>query len=158
MPLPFHPLDPLLLVLFLACKLRSVRAVVLLVGLIPAILYALPAEPCGCIRPPFVRCSAGGRELAYRAAMRSDLKNLASQEEIYFSDWGVYSADAAEIGFVSSNGVAIALVATADGWAAQATHDALVDAQACALELGADVPNGFELLDDAEPGELVCTF
>ena len=31
------------------------------------------------------------REKAYFAAMKSDLKNLASQQEIYYSDWYTYS-------------------------------------------------------------------
>jgi len=155
---PFGPIDPLLAVLYVAYKLRPLRTFILLVGLIPAITYALPAQSCGCIRTPFVRCKGGGRELAYRAAMMSDLKNLASQEEIYFSDWDTYSADPEAIGFVSSTGVEITLVATAAGWAAQATHVAVGDQQSCALEFGAAVAHGFEILDGEEPGELVCTF
>jgi hypothetical protein len=51
-----HPLDPLLLVLHAALKLRSVRGMILVFGLIPAILYALPAQPCGCLPTPFMRC------------------------------------------------------------------------------------------------------
>ena len=156
--MPIHPLDPLLLILYAALKLRPVRGLILIFGLIPATLYALPAQPCGCIRTPFVRCNGSGRELAYRAAMRSDLKNLASQEEIYFSDFGAYSADRESLGFVTSSGVEVTIVATADGWAARATHQALGEEQLCALRFATEVPHGFELLDDADAGEMVCTF
>ena len=152
------PVDPLLFVLYAALKLRPLRGLILLVGLIPACLYAMPAQSCGCIRPPFVRCSSSGREMAYRAAMKSDLKNLASQEEIYFSDWNVYSGDSQALQFVYSFGVQITLVAKSDGWAAIATHQALEGDQTCALAFGAEVPLASELLDDAEPGELVCSF
>lgn len=156
--MPFHPLDPLLTVLYLAYKLRSGRALILVFGLIPAILYSLPAQPCGCFRTPFVRCSGSGRELAYRAAMRSDLKNLASQEEIYFSDQSAYSVDREAMGFVNSYGVQITIVATAEGWAARATHQAMSDEESCALKFGVEVPHRFEILEDADPGEMVCTF
>jgi hypothetical protein len=157
---PFGPLDPLLVVLYAALRLRPLRAVILFFGLVPAILYALPAQPCGCIRTPFVRCSSYGRESAYQAAMKSDLKNLASQEEIFYSDNYQYSADAEALGFVASNGVTVTVVAEDHGWAARATHAALGDHESCEMYYGyEDAPaNGFELLEDVEPGELVCTF
>jgi len=152
------PFDPLLGVLYAALKLRRLRGVILFLGIVPAGMYALPAQPCGCIRPLFVRCSGGGREMAYHAAMKSDLKNLASQEEIFFSDHDAYSASATDLAFVSSNGVRVTIVATLDGWAARATHEALGDAESCGFSYGRALPHGFEVLEDVEVGELVCTF
>src|SRR5688572_7766679 len=45
------------------------------------------------------------REKAYFAAMKSDLKNLASQQEIYYADHYTYTTSATNLGFVSSEGV-----------------------------------------------------
>jgi hypothetical protein len=46
--------------------------------------------PCTCIRLPLVRCESA---LPWRAMVRSDLRNLASQQEIHRMDHGRYSAD-----------------------------------------------------------------
>jgi len=154
----FSPIDPLTGVLYAAYRLRWVpgaRALVLLLGLIPAGLYAMPAQPCSCIRIPFVRCSSYGRERAYLAALKSDLKNLGSQQEIFYSDNFTYSASHEDVAFVTSYGVSVTLFAAADGWAARATHVALPE-EACALYHGAST-HGIEELADVEPGELVCT-
>ena len=47
------------------------------------------------------------REKAYFAAMKSDLKNLASQQEIYYSDEYSYTGNVTSLGFVQSDGVVI---------------------------------------------------
>ena len=151
------PIDPLLAVLYTAYGLRPLRVLLLFVGLMPAALYALPAQPCGCIRVPFMRCSSTGRTSAYRVAMRSDLKNLASQQEIFFSDNGTYSSGHQDLAFVPSNGVHVTVHASAEGWAARATHEALPDSEACAMYYGSAPPNGIDDLEDAGPGEHVCT-
>jgi len=152
------PLDPLLALFYAAFKLRRGRVLLLALGLGPAVLYALPAQPCGCFRTPFVRCSGGGRALAYRAAMKSDLKNLESQQEIYFSDHGAYSARVEDLAFVSSDGVHVTMHATDEGWAARATHDALGVLEGCAMYNGDAPAHGIDELAGTGPGELACTF
>ena len=63
------------------------------------------------------------REKAYVAAMKSDLKNLASQEEIYYSDNYSYTTNEANMGFVESDGVSVTVSeGDANGWGASATH------------------------------------
>jgi len=63
------------------------------------------------------------REKAYVSAMKSDLKNLASQQEIYYSDEYTYTTDATELGFANSEGVTVAIgVGTGTGWSASAVH------------------------------------
>mgnify|MGYP002066255616 CR=1 FL=1 len=47
------------------------------------------------------------REKAYFAAMKSDLKNLASQQEIYYSDAYAYTSSAADLAFTNSDGVVV---------------------------------------------------
>ena len=154
----FGPLDPLLVVLYTARKVRWLRPFLLTFGLIPAVLWALPPVSCGCLPTFFRRCDGfSGRERAYMAAMKSDLKNFASQQEIYYSDRFAYSPLFERIGFVSSDGVELTVFVGDGGWAARTTHVALEDADACAMYYGEPPEHGFEELAEAEPGEVVCT-
>jgi type IV pilus assembly protein PilA len=96
------------------------------------------------------------RERAYFAAMKSDLKNLASQEEIYYSDHYTYSNNVTNLGFVSSDGVNVVISeATNTGWAASATHDALTTAEGCSIYYG-DVTTVPTLGGPTAGGELAC--
>ncbi len=66
------------------------------------------------------------REKAYFAAMKSDLKNLASQQEIYYSDEYAYTSSQTDLGFVSSNGVTVVITnPTPTGWEGTAVHAAM---------------------------------
>jgi len=71
------------------------------------------------------------REKTYFSAMKSDLKNLATQQEIYYSDPAnnySYANDPLNtaLGFAPSQGVEVAIgTATGTGWNATATHAAL---------------------------------
>ena len=105
---------------------------------------------------PGIRC---GRETAYGAAMKSDLKNLASQEEIYYSDHYAYTSSATDLAFTSSDGVEITVYATQEGWAAWATHAALGPSQGCAIYYG-ESPVSREMIGEVtptHPGVIVCT-
>ena len=60
--------------------------------------------------------------------MKSDLKNLAAEQEIYYSDPSndyQYAPSLTALDFAPSSGVSISLSATAAGWEATATHQAL---------------------------------
>lgn len=60
---------------------------------------------------------------ANAAALRSDLRNLASAQEAYFYQWQSYTADTAALRHNTSKGVILTIVnANAGGWAAIATH------------------------------------
>jgi type IV pilus assembly protein PilA len=98
------------------------------------------------------------REKAYYAAMKSDLKNLASQQEIYYSDEYSYSTTAADLGFVNSEGVNVT-IATGDntGWSASTTHDGLdAAAEGCAIFYG-DHTAPTSAATPTQPGEIACT-
>ena len=82
------------------------------------------------------------REKTYFSAMKSDLKNLATQQEIYYSDpnngysYATTTTDA-NLGFAPSQGVFVALSnVTNTGWAAAATHAALSTTQWCGVFYG----------------------
>jgi type IV pilus assembly protein PilA len=101
------------------------------------------------------------REKAYFKAMMSDLRNLQSQQELYYSrqDSGYsYAAtiDAANFpDFNWSAGVTGAIgVANNTGWSATATHQALTQAsQYCGIIVGGAAPAGPALT----PGVIGCT-
>ncbi len=76
------------------------------------------------------------REKAYFAAMKSDLKNLASQQEIYYSDEYAYTGTQVDLGFVASDGVTVVVTPpTTTGWAGTAVHAAM-PTEGCSIYYG----------------------
>ncbi|MHB1297400.1 MAG: type IV pilin protein [Gemmatimonadaceae bacterium] len=60
---------------------------------------------------------------ANAAALRTDLRNLASAQESYFYQNAVYATDTAALKHTSTRGVQLTITgATAAGWSATATH------------------------------------
>jgi type IV pilus assembly protein PilA len=97
------------------------------------------------------------REKAYFAAMKSDLKNLASQQEIYYSDTYSYSTVQADLAFTNSDAVMVAIgAATGSGWSATAYHLALGTGEGCAIFYGTATPPGSPVAP-TQPGEVACT-
>jgi prepilin-type N-terminal cleavage/methylation domain-containing protein len=94
------------------------------------------------------------REKAYFAAMKSDLKNLASQQEIYYSDHYTYSAVTTALGFVESDAVNITISAGNTGWGATAGHDALTATQICGIYYGTGHEHGSGGI--TQSGEIAC--
>jgi type IV pilus assembly protein PilA len=98
------------------------------------------------------------REKAYFAAMKSDLKNLATQQEIYYADSYAYGGETERtiMGFVTSQAVNVTISAeSSSGWAAIATHDALGAALGCAIYYGNTTdPSGFG--SRTAGGEMTC--
>ena len=96
------------------------------------------------------------REKAFISTLKSDLKNLASQQEIYYADEYSYSTVAANLGFVSSEGVNIA-IGEGDGlgWSATATHSALGATEGCGIYYGG--ASSVALGSPGAPGEMGCT-
>ena len=67
---------------------------------------------------------ANTKQKAYVAAMKSDLKNLATAEEAFFYDSTFYTNSLAALNnFNASTGVTLTVVtATPGGWSARAVH------------------------------------
>jgi prepilin-type N-terminal cleavage/methylation domain-containing protein len=77
---------------------------------------------------------------ANAAALKSDLHNLATAEEAYMFDTGMYTADRNLLKITTSSGVVLNIVtATASGWAASATHPASFPLT-CAIFQGSVAP------------------
>ena len=98
------------------------------------------------------------RERAYFSAMKSDLKNLAAEQEIYYSDPAhqyQYAPNLTALDFSPSDGVSIELDATTAGWWAKATHQAFNNdpKRSCAYYWG-DAPRQEPA---TVPGVVACT-
>jgi prepilin-type N-terminal cleavage/methylation domain-containing protein len=78
------------------------------------------------------------REKAYFKSLASDLRNLSSAQEIYYSapaNSYTYASNTTDLGYTPSQGVTITMAAgTQTSWAATATHAALASAtQYCTI-------------------------
>src|SRR3954465_15183003 len=69
---------------------------------------------------------ASTKEKAYLASMKSDLKNLTTAEEAYFSDNTTYTTSKTALGgFQESSGVTVTInTANGQGYQASAVHNA----------------------------------
>lgn len=93
---------------------------------------------------------ADTKKKAYVTAMKSDLKNMVSSAEAFFSDNDTYAGYTAPTG---SAGVTITMTAqTATGWAAKATH-ANATGSECVIGVGSATPTGQA---EGEPGGASC--
>jgi type IV pilus assembly protein PilA len=73
---------------------------------------------------------------AYASSIKSDLKNLTTQEEAYFYTHESYSTSPTDLNFQASNGVALVITfGNASGWSATATHPA-AEPLVCAVFYG----------------------
>ncbi|MGD2121009.1 MAG: prepilin-type N-terminal cleavage/methylation domain-containing protein [Gemmatimonadota bacterium] len=100
---------------------------------------------------------ASTREKAYFSSMKADLKNLASQQEIYYSDHFTYSSSLTDLGFVATDGITIVTAGDAEGWNANAVHDGIPN-DGCNLYYGSGanaVATGSGGASQA--GEIACT-
>jgi prepilin-type N-terminal cleavage/methylation domain-containing protein len=80
------------------------------------------------------------REKAFMAAVAADLRNLASQQEIYYNDNYSFTTDLTAVGFTNSEGVTVVVgEATNLGWSATGTHAGLT-AESCAIYHGNATP------------------
>jgi prepilin-type N-terminal cleavage/methylation domain-containing protein len=68
---------------------------------------------------------ANTKEKAYVASMKSDLRNLATAEESYFSDYQTYTTTQSAMNYTTSNGVGVTIGgADGKGWKASSSHGA----------------------------------
>ena len=75
------------------------------------------------------------KQKAYIASMKTDLRNLVSAEEAYFSDSLAYTSDLGTDFAVTSGNSTPAITLTDDGWTATMTN-ANTPANSCAIFIG----------------------
>jgi type IV pilus assembly protein PilA len=91
------------------------------------------------------------RTKALLSTLRSDLRNLATAQEAYLSQYGQYGDDIAVLNSPPSSGVTISLTAVPGGWSASASHVAAAGAS-CALFYGLATP----VPPAAQEGQIAC--
>lgn len=102
---------------------------------------------------------SSAREKAYYSAIKSDLKNLSTQQEVYYSGGAYsYTTDKSKLEYVESKGVKVGTItATTTGWSVTGTHDGLGNF-GCAIYYGsgssATIPGGGAV---TSPGVVTCT-
>jgi type IV pilus assembly protein PilA len=96
---------------------------------------------------------ANTKDKAYVAAMKSDLRNLLTAQENYFSDNITYTTATANLNIQISPGVTLTITAaSAQGWTATASHSAT--SKTCGMWYG----NGMTApVAGAIEGEPKCT-
>ena len=95
---------------------------------------------------------ANTKEKAYIAAMKSDLRNLVTAEEAFFSDSVKYTSDMTQLKFKPSTGVWTPTVAVGAGfWTATVTHTQVAN-KSC--EIAVNTAN--TLVPAAGDGEPAC--
>ena len=104
---------------------------------------------------------ANTKTKAYTAAMKSDLRNLVTAEEAYFSDSGVYATDTAKgtnpgMKYKTSTGVVMNLPGDikigAGYWSATVTHTQIPAPFACGIGINTTNPT----VSTAGDGEPAC--
>jgi prepilin-type N-terminal cleavage/methylation domain-containing protein len=99
---------------------------------------------------------SAARDKAFKSTMMSDLKNLASQQEIYYNETYSYAATLPLAQAQQSSGVTITInESTGTGWAATASH-AGAPGQQCGIYHGNAAPAGGD--PATVPGVVTCSF
>ena len=96
------------------------------------------------------------REKAYMKAAQSDLRNLAAQQEIYYSTPAnnyTYASSAANLGVEPSQGVNLGVTGATTGWSATAYHTAIGTGKICAVYAG----SAAAVTPATSPGVIVCS-
>ena len=96
---------------------------------------------------------ASTKEKAYITAMKSDLRNMMTAQESYFSDYGEYADGTAKLkGFSQTTNVTVGNIqAGKAGWYATAAHGALPGGVTCAIAVGDKVGTETPPLNEGEP-------
>ncbi|HEX6065402.1 MAG TPA: prepilin-type N-terminal cleavage/methylation domain-containing protein [Longimicrobiales bacterium] len=95
---------------------------------------------------------ANTKSKAYVTAMKSDLRNLVSAQESYFSDSSAYSTDITLLNFKASTGVSDPNISIGSGWwLATNSHDQLATG-VCGIAVNTTNPT----ISGAGEGEPAC--
>ena len=95
---------------------------------------------------------ANTKSKAYITAMKSDLRNMVTAEEAFFSDSSKYSTSLTAINFKQSTGVGVPVIAVGAGfWSATVTHTQLT-AKTCGIGVNTTNP----ITATAGDGEPTC--
>ena len=95
---------------------------------------------------------ANTKSKAYITAMKSDLRNLVTAEEAFFSDSSAYTSQVSQLAYQSSTGVTTPTIVAGSGyWSATVSHTQLAG-QSCGIGLNTTNPT----VTSAAEGEPAC--
>ena len=97
------------------------------------------------------------RERAYYATLQADIRSLAAQQELHYATKYSYTNTLSDLGFVTSQGVTVSVTASASGWSATATHDALGSDEGCAVYYGSATVPTIDKMSPTAEGQVACT-
>ena len=97
------------------------------------------------------------RVKAYYATMKADLKNLASQQEIYYQSTYSYTTVSADLSYDLSDGITIGSAATSSGWSASVSHASTGTGEGCVVFYGNASSPTVGSTSAISPGEVACT-
>jgi prepilin-type N-terminal cleavage/methylation domain-containing protein len=80
----------------------------------------------------------GSRRKAYIAAMQSDLRNLVSAEEVFYSDSSRYTSHIASLNVRPSPDVSVQILTGPGYWSASATHAQISDGFRCGIAVNVE--------------------
>ena len=148
------PLAGLLMALWSRARRLETRGAGVYVLVQVAFLGVFPISLALVLLNPF-RFDGGvfepsGKERAYLASLKSDLRNLVTAEEAYLADSAKYTTNLGTAFGTTSGNVGPTIVVTRDGWTARVVHAAT--ARTCVLYIGTT-----PLPPATKPGEPACT-
>ena len=126
-----------------------------MLGAVAVLAYAVWAMPESRINPKELLDLKPSRSSVFRS-MASDLERLLTLQEAHFRDHGEYSGNPEDLGFDSSEGVSVSIIATPDGWSGAATYLEFSREEGCAVYVGSASPPRTPLIP-GEPGIVECT-
>ena len=96
---------------------------------------------------------SSARENAFISAIKADLRNLATQQELYYNENYTFTTDLDATGFVASEGVNITpLEGHNTGWSVSAVHSGLLS-ESCAIYHG----NAAQVAPATVESRVACT-
>src|SRR3954464_4266718 len=94
---------------------------------------------------------ANTKSKAYITAMKSDLRNLVTAEEAFFSDSSKYTATVSQLKFQNSTGVNSPTLATGSGWWTATNSHTQLSGQSCGIGLNTTNPISGVVAAEGEP-------
>jgi hypothetical protein len=127
----------------------------LIFGAVAILAYIVWAMPEGTLRTRDILDLKPDRQSAIRL-MRGDLGKLVTLQDSHRENNGAFTANPGALGFLSSEGVNVSIIATPDGWSATARHEDHPAAIGCAVFGGSGPPPHSPAIPE-EPGVVACT-
>ena len=94
---------------------------------------------------------ANTKTKAYQAAMKSDLRNLVTAEEAFFSDSSKYTSTITDLKYNVSTGVNAPTIATGAGWWTATNSHTQLSGQTCGIGINTTNPLSGVVAAEGEP-------